>query len=250
MNSTRFLSSSFFAVTALAVGLCGAAPSAQGATLTHLCEFNGGLSDTLGGPSRVSGGGTVNATSYSFAASQGLSLSNALASPGDYSIALRFSFDVVNGYRKIIDFRNRTVDAGFYVINSKLTFYPVTGPDGEFPNATTRPVVLTRDAATSAITAYVNGVQQFTFIDSTGLGVFSTAGSLMQFFYDDLAVPNEASGGVVDEIRIFDGALTASEVKDAFTISPNVTTVPVPSSLLLRGTGLAGLLLQRRRVSR
>lgn len=55
--------------------------SAFGASLAHDYGFAGTLADSLGGPSLIANGGTVNATDYSFAAGQGLSLTNALTKP-------------------------------------------------------------------------------------------------------------------------------------------------------------------------
>ena len=65
-------------------------------------------------------------------------------------------------------------------------------------------------------------------------------------FQDDLAVPNEASGGVVDFIKIYKGALTAAEVRAL------EQAVPEPTTLLLTGFGLGTLAVTawRRRESR
>ena len=46
------------------------------AGIIHDYELNGSFADSLGGPALVPAGGTLNATNYSFAPNQGLSLSS------------------------------------------------------------------------------------------------------------------------------------------------------------------------------
>ena len=104
-------------------------------------------------------------------------------------------------------------------------------------------VVVTRDASTNLITAYVNGVQQISFTDSGGAAIFNGPGGIMHFFQDDNAVGGEASAGVVEYIRIYDAPLTAGEV--AGLTDP---VVPEPTALALAAlaTGIVGLRQRRR----
>jgi hypothetical protein len=60
--------------------------------LIHDYQFLNNLNDSLGGPSLVSLGGTVGSGNYTFAAEQGLSLSNALPNSADYSLFMDFEF--------------------------------------------------------------------------------------------------------------------------------------------------------------
>jgi len=92
--------------------------TASGATLTDNYVLSSSLNDTLGGPSLVADGGTQSATGYSFTANQGLNLSSALSNSGDYSILMDFSFSTLSGFRKILDFQNRTSDGGLYDLNT------------------------------------------------------------------------------------------------------------------------------------
>lgn len=232
-----------FAVFALAAAVC----TASAATLTAGYDFSGNLNDSLGGPALNSQGGTVNATSYIFGGNQGLNVSGVLANAGDYSIEMRFRFDTVSGYRKVIDFRNRTSDKGLYVQNGTLRFFDYTAAASTVFSANqTIDVVLTRNAATGVLAGYVNGVQQFSYNDAAGqLGVFNPG--TMRFFQDDSG--SEYSAGVADRIVIYDGALTTGEVADIYSAGgtelPNA--VPEPSSMLLAAAGLGLLSVVRRR---
>lgn len=220
-----------------------------GATLTHQYQFNGNLSDDFAGPSLVSNGGTVNATNYSFAANQGLSLSNALVDPADYSIEIVFNFSELSSYRKIIDFKDRTVDAGMYNQDTRTRFYTqTTGELGEFTANVDARLVLTRDDATDLVSIYVDGSLKDSFTDSGSDAVFSAANNIIWFFQNDTVQSGEASPGVVDLIRIYDGDLTSGEVAALGGPSP----VPEPSSLLLAScaTSLFGLNWIRRRKTR
>ena len=91
---------------------------------------------------------------------------------------------------------------------------------------------LTRDA-TGLVTGYVNGVSQFSFIDSTNSAV---ALSSLAFFMDDSHTGlREASSGFVDSIIVSDSLSTSA--------------VPLPAALPLFATGLGafGLLGWRRK---
>jgi len=218
----------------------------RGEILTHDYEFNGNLNDSLGGPSLVSAGGTITPTSYDFGPNQGLSLSSALASPGVYTIDMSFSFTDLTGYRKILDFKNLTSDNGLYNLNSALNFFPVvTGSPVFSPNGFVR-VDLTRDAS-NTLTGYVNGSPQFSFADSSYLAPVRATDNIINFFIDDTVTSQgEASGGSVNQIRLYDGALTAAEVEALGGPKPS-GAVPEPAGVILLGTGLCGLLLLRGR---
>ncbi|MCA1695862.1 MAG: LamG domain-containing protein, partial [Actinobacteria bacterium] len=58
---------------------------------------------------------------------------------------------------------------------------------------------------------YVNGVQQFSFTDSTNDAVI-TAAQLPRFLSDDSEFPGEDSAGAVARVRSYDAPLTAAEV--------------------------------------
>ncbi len=191
-------------------------PGHAAGVLIHDYQFNGDFADSLAGPALVplNGTGTLSLTNYSFAAGQGLSLSSGLPSAGNYSIVADFSFASTSGYRKIVDFKTQTSDTGLYNFNTTLNFFNVvTGPAGAFAANVTASMALTRDGTTNLVTGYVNGVQHITFTDGTSLAVFTGANSEIRFFIDDNPTGgSEASAGVVDRIRIYDGALTAAQV--------------------------------------
>ncbi len=222
---------------------------ASAAVLQHNYQLNGNLEDTLGGPALVADGGTLGSDSYSFGDNKGLTLSNGLTDGGSYSIALNFNLSSLSGDRlqKIVDFKNLSSNYGVYTYMSDLFFYPgwvgSTSHSGLKAN-TNYEVVLTRDGNTKAFTAYVDGVKQGSFLDNNGYAVFSSSGKTMHFFEDDpLGADYGTSPGVVNSIRIWDGALSASEVAQ-------INAVPLPGTFWLLGSALVGLgLLDRRRTA-
>ena len=70
--------------------------------------------------------------------------------------------------------------------------------------------MLTRKAS-GKVTAYVDGVRQFSFRDVDGLAVID-ASDVLRFFQDDTTTGGEHSAGAVSRIRLYDRPLTASEV--------------------------------------
>jgi hypothetical protein len=244
-RSSRFLARVFVGGF---LALVGFSASPARATLIHDYEFQNSVADSLGGPSLTTLGGTVGPSSYNFGAEQGLSLSGALsaAQSATYTIDLVFKFDTLSGFRKIVDFKNLASDNGVYNLSTDMNYFNFSfGPNGAFTAGTYARVDLTRDNSTGLVVGYVNGVQQISFTDSSSDAVFNAANHIINFFQDDnVTGGRESSSGSVRQIRIFDTALSATEVA---ALGP---AVPEPSSFIMMATGLtfAGLrTLQLRR---
>ena len=129
-----------------------------------------------------------------------------------YTIELVFRLHDLRSWRKIVDFARGRVDVGLYSLNGCLNFYPrVTAPGVSLERDTYVHVVLTREED-AIVTGYVDGVRQFAFLDSDGEASIGAYDPLV-FFRDDRETRGEEqSGGAVSLIRIFDRALTESEV--------------------------------------
>ncbi|MBX9680931.1 MAG: Ig-like domain repeat protein [Gemmataceae bacterium] len=185
-------------------------------TPIRVYELNGSYADAMGGPAIApfGAGGTLTATNYQFPDNLGLTLVNsALPTPANYSIEMVFNISDISGYVNLIEFKNQTSDKGLYSFNGALTFYNApgaTGPAGTIANNTNVYLVLTRDSVTKTVVAYINGVQQFSFVDTANEADF--ASNPLHFFIDDTVVAGETSPGTVDRIRLFNTPLTATQV--------------------------------------
>jgi len=239
---------------AMALGMVALTGRTAGAeVLIHDYELNNTLNDQLGGPALVSAGGALSAAGYSFAPNQGLSLSGALPNAANYTVDLSFSLQDLSGFRKIVDFQNLTSDQGLYNLDSALNFFNFqTSPTTDFASNTLVRVDLTRDSATNLVTGYVNGVSKISFTDSGSAAVFSATNNIINLFIDDnVTNQREASAGFVNQVRIYDGPLTAAEVAALGGPKPGQPSgsVPEPSTLVLTGLG-AMIVLGTRRWSR
>jgi YD repeat-containing protein len=196
--------------------------SGSSATLAADYQFQNSRSSSVGSPPALTDIGgtnsfssaTVDSTSttvLTFSQNNGLSLSSTsgVTSSSTYSIVMLFSFQSTSGFRRVADFKNGSSDYGVYVNDGKLRFYPAANASSASISANTYvQVVLTRDSS-GTVTGYVDGVQQFQFSDSSSYGVIDSNNTL-RFFKDDGS--SEASAGSVARIRIYNGALTATQV--------------------------------------
>jgi len=188
-------------------------------TLIHDYELNGSLADSLGGPSLTAEGGTVGATGYSFGANQGLLLANGI-NPNNYSIEMRFHLYQVEGWRKLIHFKDRSSDNGLYNYFSGLNFYPFAlGGNGSINPGQDVTVVLSRDGGSTLVNGSVNGNVVNSFFDVFADASFTAPNNLIRFFEDDFATgQGEASGGFVDYIKIYNGPASVPDSTGSFWI--------------------------------
>ncbi|WP_439546038.1 PEPxxWA-CTERM sorting domain-containing protein [Sandarakinorhabdus sp.] len=215
-----------------------AAAPATAATLVADYQLNGSLADALGGPDITNNGGTLGPNGITFNNNQGPSLGG-FNDTQQFSIIVGFSFDTLSGYRKILDFKNRTSDAGLYNLSNSLNFFPFNATiSNQFQVGTLHRLVFTRDLAGN-VNTFVDGNNGLTLVDSSNQ---ATITSVLHFFNDDFAFgPQESSSGFVDYIQIYDAALTNTQIISG--------AIPEPASwaMLIAGFGLVGATLRRRR---
>jgi Concanavalin A-like lectin/glucanases superfamily len=205
-------------------------------------RLDGNLTNSAGGAlSIANNGGSLGATGITFGANQGPTISG-FSSPANYSVETSFRFDITGGYRRIMNFLNSTSDTGLYNLNGRLNFYNITtsATTPFAPNQLSN-VVFTRDSSGNSV-GYVNGTALISFTNA-GLTNIGFA-NVLHMFVDDNAVGGEASPGFVDYIRIYDTALSASEV--AGLTPPGGVPEPAAWALMITGFGLVGSVMRRR----
>jgi large repetitive protein len=237
--------------------------------LIHSYALSGGsasYSDMIGSVPITPVGGTLSSSGYSWAnvtgANQGLTLpATALGDPNNYTIQMDFSLTTVNpasngtGYVRVINYdvtpqTSGDADNGLYTkqdggTGAFLVAYPsgTAGPNDTVQNGVPLDLIVTRDSATGNVQAYINGVAQFLpfgFDDSVafpGGHEFVPQGSLLEFFIDDLAIPDEVSAGNCTSVKIYDRSLNASEVSVVAAGGTLSGSSTLPADLIVAGGG-------------
>jgi hypothetical protein len=138
----------------------------------------------------------------------------------DYSVAITFQYSETSGYRKIIDFKQLTVDGGVYV-NDQLRLYSSGGyGDSTLAPNTWYTILLTRTATEDTARLYL-------LVDGASFKLESKGGDLsndfvadlngtervLEFFHDDTSTVDEFThAGMVDELRIWNGVVDPADV--------------------------------------
>lgn len=164
-----------------------------------------------------------------------LSPTTGVISNGTYTIVVLFELndvgDDVSRFRRILDFKNGASDSGLYVEKnggtSTLSFFRQGGLGSIHGSASIRAnryvqVVVSRDAG-GMVRGYVDGTEQFSFVDD-GVSPDAMIGgeNTLRFFKDD---GSENSAGSVARIRLFDSALSGTDVGALDRLEPTAFTV-------------------------
>lgn len=216
--------------------------AASAATVVSTYTFDSGLTDSLSGGT-ASGAGDVTGGRYNFDANEGLNVTMG-SSLASYSIVFGMELDAVTSYRKLLDFAGLSSDNGLYVFSGGLRYYNSTLSGGSISANVDSTIALTFDGTTTV--GYVDGTQAFSFAQA-GTGYPSALTSFTMFEDDTATSKREASAGSLDFLEVYDGVLSASEVASYTAPEADPEPVPLPAGGLLLLTGLAGLLVSRRK---
>jgi CSLREA domain-containing protein len=150
-----------------------------------------------------------------------------------YTIVVLFELNDVSNFRRVVDFKNGTSDNGLYVQNGRLRFFP--GSSGPTPIVANKyvQVVITRDGS-GLVRGYVDGSPQFEFNDATSQDAVISAKNTLRFFKDNTSggTTGEDSAGSVARIRLYDVALSDSDVKKLDRLEPTIFTVNSTADLV------------------
>ena len=111
------------------------------------------------------------------------------------------------------DWKNRKSDNGAYVFNGELNFYNYIYSN-EAPVVTGEYTyyVITREASSKKVLIYTDARVKIDFVDANNDAIIDQDG-VLNLFYDDLQVPNEASSGAVAMLKLYNYRLDSTAIQ-------------------------------------
>lgn len=152
------------------------------------------------GPDLLPLGGIIQEGLYRFGAGQGLQLDDAGVTD-HYAVEMIFGCTAMQSYQKLIDFKQRAVDEGLYLLNNRLTFYNLA-EGGQAPPGTMHRLRLERDRSTRLVRAYIDLQYAFAFLDLDDDASFKEGRGF--FFIDDQTTSGEQGPGVAASLQVWD----------------------------------------------
>jgi hypothetical protein len=215
-----------------AAALAATGSAATAANLVADYRFDGTLLSSVGRAGSLSNAGSGNALAregdcgtLQFPQGNGLSVPTGGLVPADrYTVVVRFRFDTVEGYRRILNFDANTLDDdnGLYVDDKYVDFYDdgANKSSGEVLEANQYAQVAFTRSAAKQVVVYVNGNQEIVYDDADDVSLLDN-GPLM-LFRDNTAGggTGEESAGAVERIRIYDDALPAAQIPAGNACTP------------------------------
>lgn len=233
-----------------ATGLAFAAGSAGAATLLHNWTFDNDGSDSAGsvdgalnGDAAVVAGGVFGSALSLDGDGDSVSTGSAILPTSAFTITAWVKQSDNSSFRYVAGSQFSGNTGGFIRIDSgvvKARTLPQNGSvlidGGSVALDTWTHIAFTYDS-TDAVKLYVNGVETA----SDAATAFTDQANFRIGARPD--TNNNGFAGLIDDVAVFDGALTSGEI--ATVISLGAAAVPEPGSLALLGLG--GLLIARRR---
>ena len=167
---------------------------------------------------------------YQFGVNSGFQFDNTEADGflgHSYTIELYMKFDELDSWKRVVDWKNRKSDNGAYIYYGRLNFYPYQYSD-EVPVAPGEYTyyVITRDSASQALLIYTDAEVKISFIDDDGDALLDVD-QVLNFFHDDVVVPNEASSGTVAMLKIYSYTMDSTSIQNNYNeIGSQVFSVP------------------------
>ena len=156
---------------------------------------------------------------YRFETNSGLQFDNSSAGNflgENYTIELYFVFDNLSSWKRVVDWKNRKTDNGAYVYYGQLNFYNIeTSGEAPVEEGEYTYYVITRNGENDELIIYTDAETHITFTDELGDALMDED-NVLNFFHDDLIVPNEASSGAVAMLKLYNYTLDSATISDKF----------------------------------
>jgi hypothetical protein len=152
---------------------------------------------------------------YRFEMNSGVQFNNVAANnfiQESFTIEMYFLFDELSSWKRVVDWKNRKTDWGAYVYYGQLNFYSILYSN-EAPVVEDQYTyyVITRNGLTNKVLIYTDAEVKIDFTDNNGDALVDGDG-VLNFFFDDLIVPNEASSGAVALIKLYNYVLDSVDI--------------------------------------
>ena len=162
-----------------------------------------------------------------FAAGHGLTLqTSGLVDPDHYTMVIGVAFDSINGYVRLMDTKDPSETTGWFLLYGALGYHPTLyTPDPVLANGEFGELTLVADGG--KYRAYSGSEKLFELLDPAHTSSIGTNGIVS--FFRNFSNAAYAPGGRVTRIRIYDGALTDTDLAALAPSVPGPDLISVPA---------------------
>jgi hypothetical protein len=151
---------------------------------------------------------------------------------GSYTISMIWKFNpLTSGYSRLIDFSNSTNDAGVYIRNGRLEFYPVGSFNVPIVQDEYSFITITRDGSSKNMDIYVGASLVANYVDTGDL--YAATNNIIMFMDNTSgsARVSESTSGTIAYFMVKDSTSSSGDIANLLTDACSAVSPPNPPTV-------------------